>query len=564
MHLSSSAELLLNDLLLAEKKGDSVQKLLEERVLADSSDSIVRGIIGELKENKCISVLWADNLPYMVELTQVGRTYFEFVDDKQIKDGHLLSAPKKKTYDLFLSHANADKIDYVDELYTILKRLGINIFYDKEELAWGDHWKNRILDGVRESEFAIIVISENFFGREWTERELNHFLHLQNESGQKIILPLLHNIEFSDLKGKYPQLEFIQGIKSNAVTKENIAIMFAKELIKRIKSVPAMKSIDQFEAQSMLIIKGIEDNSLVDDAILESFTIPNLQSQEDMLATIHSLYTDINKIEIDSRISGKSFITSLNKPVVINEQTIQIIRLCAERLDIDIRTDFFNLGNLSEDVITSSFGNRSFSGSIAEKEKYNKILELEKSIYNFLGRVALEDTFHGFKCINLAVLNCGKNYDEDIDIELSIEKDFFVHPYDLPTPPESAIAFINENSSLEEIFGISGTINYLNYSSSETSKSAPKFVPNLPIFPYSTRDDVEDYKEDLNDVFAYKFFDKVNTTTIKLHLDYIKHNTAVAFPTVLFLSDGVTTIDYKISSKKNTEIIEGSICVVSH
>lgn len=564
MHLSSSAELLLNDLLVAEKKGNSVQKLLEERVLADSSDSIVRGIIEELKENKCISVLWADNLPYMVELTQVGRTYFEFVDDKQIKDGHLLSAPKKKTYDLFLSHANADKIDYVDELFTILKRLGINIFYDKEELAWGDHWKNRILDGVRESEFAIIVISENFFGREWTERELNHFLHLQNESGQKIILPLLHDIEFSDLKGKYPQLEFIQGIKSNAVTKENIAIMFAKELIKRIKSVPAIKSIDQFEAQSMLIIKGIEDNSLVDDAILESFTISNLQSRENMLATIHSLYADINKIEIDSMVSGKSFIMSLNKPVVINEQAIQIIRLCAERLDIDISTDFFNLGNLSEDVITSSFGDRSFSGSLAEKEKYNKILELEKSIYNFLGRVALEDTFHGFKCINLAVLNCGKNYDEDIDIELFIEKEFFVHPYDLPTPPESAIAFINENSSLEEVFGISGTINYLNYSSSETSKPAPKFVPNLPIFPYSTRDDVEDYKEDLNDVFAYKFFDKVNTTTIKLHLDYIKHNTAVAFPTVLFLSDGVTTIDYKISSKKNTEIIEGSICVVSH
>jgi len=187
---------------------------------------------------------------------------------------------------------------------------------------------------------------------------------------------------------------------------------------------------------------------------------------------IRSMLTLI-KLEIDSMISGKSFITSLNKPVVINEQTIQIIRLCAERLDIDISTDFFNLGNLSEDVITSSFGNRSFSGSLAEKEKYNKILELEKSIYNFLGRVALEDTFHGFKCINLAVLNCGKNYDEDIDIELSIEKEFFVHPYDLPTPPKSAIAFINENSSLEEIFGISGTINYLNYSSSETSKSSP-------------------------------------------------------------------------------------------
>lgn len=243
MRLSSSAESLLKDLLLAEKEGSPVQKVLEERVLADSSDSIVRGIIGELKENKCISVLWADNLPYIAELTQIGRTYFEFIDDKKYED-HFVSIPKRKTYDLFLSHANADKIDYVDELYSILKKLGINIFYDKEELTWGDHWKNRILDGVRESEFAIIVISENFFGREWTERELNQFLHLQNESGQKIILPLLHNIEYSDLKDKYPQLEFIQSIKSNDVKKENIAIMFAKELIKRIKNVHVMKSPD--------------------------------------------------------------------------------------------------------------------------------------------------------------------------------------------------------------------------------------------------------------------------------------------------------------------------------
>lgn len=237
MRLSSSAELLLKDLLLAENEGESIQQLLENRVLTDNSDSNIRGIIGELKESKCISVLWADNLPYIVDLTQTGRTYFEFIDDKKNMD-HEISTTKRKNYDLFLSHANTDKIDYVDEFYSILKELEINIFYDKEELDWGDHWKNRILDGVRESEFAIIVISKNFFGREWTEHELNQFLHKQNESGQKIILPLLHNIDYSDLKNQYPQLEFIQCIKSSDFTKENIAIMFAKELIKRIKEVP--------------------------------------------------------------------------------------------------------------------------------------------------------------------------------------------------------------------------------------------------------------------------------------------------------------------------------------
>ena len=37
-----------------------------------------------------------------------------------------------KQYDLFLSHANKDKIAYVDALYASLSKLGIPIFYDKE------------------------------------------------------------------------------------------------------------------------------------------------------------------------------------------------------------------------------------------------------------------------------------------------------------------------------------------------------------------------------------------------------------------------------------------------
>lgn len=80
-----------------------------------------------------------------------------------------------KQYDLFLSHANKDKIAYVDALYASLSKLGIPIFYDKEVLQWGDKWKERILEGVAKSEFAIIVVSDNFFGREWTERSSPNF-----------------------------------------------------------------------------------------------------------------------------------------------------------------------------------------------------------------------------------------------------------------------------------------------------------------------------------------------------------------------------------------------------
>ena len=140
-------------------------------------------------------------------------------------------------YDVFISHANKDKEEFVDELNESLKKLGIKIFYDKEALEWGDNWKDRILNGVKKAEFAIIVISENFFDREWTEKELTEFLSRQNRNGQKIILPILHNISVDQLKEKYPSVADIQAIDSSKYSCDTIALKFAGQLIKRLKNI---------------------------------------------------------------------------------------------------------------------------------------------------------------------------------------------------------------------------------------------------------------------------------------------------------------------------------------
>lgn len=139
-------------------------------------------------------------------------------------------------YDVFLSHANKDKADLVDELNTSLEKLGVKIFYDKKSLEWGDKWKERILEGTKKAEFAIIVISENFFDREWTEKELNEFLNRQNRNGQKLILPIVHNITNEDLQKKYPYVADIQAIDSKAYSCDEIALLFARQLIRRLKA----------------------------------------------------------------------------------------------------------------------------------------------------------------------------------------------------------------------------------------------------------------------------------------------------------------------------------------
>ncbi len=139
-------------------------------------------------------------------------------------------------YDVFISHANKDKEDLIEDLYQSLSKLGISIFYDKESLEWGDNWKERILNGTKKAEFAIIVISENFFDREWTERELSEFLNRQNRNGQKLILPIVHNITMQQLQEKYPNVADIQAIDSSKYNCNQIALLFAKQLIKRLKA----------------------------------------------------------------------------------------------------------------------------------------------------------------------------------------------------------------------------------------------------------------------------------------------------------------------------------------
>lgn len=152
-----------------------------------------------------------------------------------------ISVPKYQAktipeYDVFISHANKDKEDLIEKLYRSLEMLGIKIFYDKESLEWGDNWKDRILNGTKKAEFAIIVISENFFDREWTEKELHELLNRQNRNGQKLILPIVHNITMEQLKDKYPSVADIHALDSKQYTPDQIALLFAKQLIKRLKS----------------------------------------------------------------------------------------------------------------------------------------------------------------------------------------------------------------------------------------------------------------------------------------------------------------------------------------
>lgn len=247
MDLVACLKSILNDM------GGNVELKNYEQFLAlvisgmDLSSDNLRVFQYEMKDGermiikKLESLGLIENVSYMginfvgFDLTYDGLHYFDSKQTHNVETSYMQRQVEYPHYDVFISHASKDKLDYVEQLKTSLDRLNINIFYDKDSIKWGDKWKQRILEGVESAEFAIIVISENFFGREWTEKELNDLLNRQNDSGQKIILPLLHNITVKQLEEKYPEVADIQAINSSDYNFDDITFLFAEQLIKRLK-----------------------------------------------------------------------------------------------------------------------------------------------------------------------------------------------------------------------------------------------------------------------------------------------------------------------------------------
>ncbi len=98
-------------------------------------------------------------------------------------------------YDVFISHACEDKEAFVDEFVAELSALEIKVWYDKQQMAWGDSMRAKIDKGLAKSKFGVAVISPNYIadGKYWTKAELDGLFQLESVNG-KMLLPIWHNI----------------------------------------------------------------------------------------------------------------------------------------------------------------------------------------------------------------------------------------------------------------------------------------------------------------------------------------------------------------------------------
>ena len=105
----------------------------------------------------------------------------------------------------FISYASEDR-DLVVDLNTELSSRGYSVWWDKGQLTLGDSLTEKINEGLRLSQYAIVILSEDFLRKNWTKAELNALQARTIAEGRKVILPVRRDLSHEDMAKHLPLL----------------------------------------------------------------------------------------------------------------------------------------------------------------------------------------------------------------------------------------------------------------------------------------------------------------------------------------------------------------------
>jgi hypothetical protein len=160
-------------------------------------------------------------------------------------------------YDFFISHASEDKTPFVESLANALTLEGYKVWYDKFSLMWGDKLRRTIEEGLRSSHYGIVVLSPNFFRKEWPQKELDALFALEESSLR--ILPIWLNITKEKVAISAPLLADRLAIRAD----EGIPrIIGAAKMLYTVKSTKSVTS-NLSDLEKEILVRAKSNNGAI-------------------------------------------------------------------------------------------------------------------------------------------------------------------------------------------------------------------------------------------------------------------------------------------------------------
>lgn len=253
--------------------------------------------------------------------------------------------------------------------------------------------------------------------------------------------------------------------------------------------------------------------------------------------------------------------------VKVNETWINAINEFAEKNNIKIEEEFWNIGNLKswKSPINLPFGNSApiYEGSTEEKKRFSLLKKLYQEVTIYNQYCEYFKYIDSIDSVELMISNEGKTFDEDINVKIILPKGYRLKKQAIPYPGIDIIDEVLDLEVVEKAFAIKESDTVSKYSFPAISKIDNRKINNFPLLQRNKSEEYEDNKDyyysSLDSLFIYEEFENKEVDILKFSIQYLKHNTSMSFPSVLIFETLPQTIEYEISSKHMADVIHGKI-----
>ena len=217
----------------------------------------------------------------------------------------------------WLIYANEDKDDIARPLAEKLRSFGLEVWYDEYSLRLGDSLRKSIDKGLVESDFGIIILSKNFFSKEWPQKELDGLFALE-EGEKKVIIPIWHSISKAEVIEYSPMLAGRVAANTNEgldiVVKKILNAMdpeadffISKDAVVKVSQSEIIINTDEWVEENNFTILNMSNHPLHDVAIDIMFEDPQIHSNDLIFKLVERTNIasgTVGSIEVDGEMFG--------------------------------------------------------------------------------------------------------------------------------------------------------------------------------------------------------------------------------------------------------------------
>lgn len=286
--------------------------------------------------------------------------------------------------------------------------------------------------------------------------------------------------------------------------------------------------------------------------------IPPEERKEPVRATDPADIKNVHNIMKQFNLSGNiSMMENVTIPEVYKSTIINFM----DKESLSCNDEFFNVGKLERQkvAIRTPFGEKfqELHGTDDEKIKYRLIVDLYweieklKEFERFFG--VLDNKYF----LDLALINKGTRFDEDVDVKLFFPKGSLCLPSLLPEPEAEVIEM---GMGFFDPIYVSRSPFISDYDDRpEISPFLPGFRSSFESYEEKMQRKLRHYRSKLDSIFCYEVHELDKIDVIAYNTKYIKHGTSKFFPSKIIMNYIPEKITFEISSKYSPNQVKGEL-----